>query len=250
MAENNIRRDNQEWLDREENDFILQQEEVESVKWFVFEEYCELIRNNQISHCVYVEEMEMLANYIHATGKLHDELQKIGEEAGQEESQIALAAIADLDRILEIYDIAKQYMRDSGNPNQWNGAYPDRETLMSDIEKQQLYVWKQQGTIHAVFVLLLEEEPTYAYIEGPGWLNDEPYGTIHRIAGDGTVKGVFERCMEFCKEKVRNIRIDTHHDNHTMQHLAEKYGFQKCGIIYLKNGNPRIAYHYMNKMMN
>lgn len=235
------------WLDKEEAEFALQQEEVEAVKWFDFEECCELIRKNQISHCIYVEEMEMLADYLHATGKLYDELQGIGKagELPQEEAQIAFATLADLDRILEIYDIAKQYMRDSGNPNQWNGAYPDRETLERDIQKRQLYIYRQAGIIHAVFVLLLGEEPTYAYIEGEGWLNDEAYGTIHRIAGDGQIKGIFEKCMEFCKDKVKNVRIDTHHDNHTMQHLAEKYGFTKCGIIYLKNGSPRIAYHYV-----
>lgn len=222
------------WLDKGESDFVLQQEEVESVKWLDFEECCELIRNNQIPHCIYVEEMEMLADYLHATGKLHDKT-----------TEITLATVTDLNRILAIYDIAKQYMRDSGNPNQWNGSYPDRETLEKDIQKQQLYVYKQAGVIHAVFVLLLGEEPTYAYIEGEGWQNDESYGTIHRIAGDGKIKGIFVTCMEFCKTKVKNIRIDTHHDNHTMQHLAEKYGFKKCGTIYLKNGSPRIAYHYV-----
>ncbi|MBE5882939.1 MAG: N-acetyltransferase [Lachnospiraceae bacterium] len=162
-------------------------------------------------------------------------------------SQILPACFEDIERILAIYDIAKQYMRDSGNPNQWRGTYPDRETLEQDISKKQLYVYKQAGVIHGVFVFFLEEEPTYAYIEGKGWCNDAPYGTIHRIAGDGTIKGLFEKCMEFCKSKIDNIRVDTHHDNHTMQHVVEKYGFQKCGIIYLKNGDPRIAYQYCER---
>lgn len=238
------------WLDREEAEFTLQREEVEAVRWFDFEECCELIRHNQISHCIYVEEMEMLAAYLHRADKQGKKMNELENSIGrkQEKEEMVLATLDDLDRILEIFDIAKQYMRDSGNPNQWNGAYPDRETLEKDIDKQQLYVYKQSGVIHAVFVLLLDKEPTYAYIEGAGWLNEEPYGTIHRIAGDGQVKGIFEKCMTFCKTKVQNIRIDTHHDNHTMQHLAEKYGFVKCGIIYLKNGSPRIAYHYQGKM--
>ena len=46
----------------------------------------------------------------------------------------------DLARIAEIYENAKRFMRDTGNPNQWNGGYPDRETLEMDIEKQRLYV--------------------------------------------------------------------------------------------------------------
>lgn len=155
---------------------------------------------------------------------------------------ILLAKEADLPRILEIYDIAKAYMRASGNPNQWNGAYPDPETLRTDIEKQRLYVYKKDGHIHGVFMLLLEEEPTYAYIEDGSWREERPYGTIHRLAGDGEVRGLFAKCVAFCESKVKYLRADTHFDNHTMQHLLEKNGFERRGIIYLKNGDPRIAY--------
>ena len=155
---------------------------------------------------------------------------------------ILLAREEDLPRILEIYDIAKAYMRASGNPNQWNGAYPDPETLRTDIEKQRLYVYKKDGRIHGVFMLLLEEEPTYAYIEDGSWREETPYGTIHRLAGDGEVRGLFAKCVAFCESKVKYLRADTHFDNHTMQHLLEKNGFERRGIIYLKNGDPRIAY--------
>ena len=155
---------------------------------------------------------------------------------------ILLAKEEDLPRIMEIYDIAKAYMRASGNPNQWNGAYPDPETLLTDIEKQRLYVYKKDGRIHGVFMLLLEEEPTYSYIEDGSWREETPYGTIHRLAGDGEVKGLFAKCVAFCEKKVLYLRADTHFDNYTMQHLLEKNGFERRGIIYLKNGDPRIAY--------
>lgn len=165
-----------------------------------------------------------------------------GGKENDEAEEIVTAKEADLPRILEIYDIAKAYMRASGNPNQWNGAYPDPETLRTDIEKQRLYVYKKDGRIHGVFMLLLEEEPTYAYIEDGSWREETPYGTIHRLAGDGEVKGLFAKCVAFCEKKVPYLRADTHFDNHTMQHLLEKNGFERRGIIYLKNGDPRIAY--------
>ena len=112
----------------------------------------------------------------------------------------------------------------------------------ADIEKQRLYVYKKDGCIHGVFMLLLEEEPTYAYIEDGSWREERPYGTIHRLAGDGEVRGLFAKCVAFCESKVKYLRADTHFDNHTMQHLLEKNGFERRGIIYLKNGDPRIAY--------
>ena len=45
-----------------------------------------------------------------------------------------------------------------------------------------------------------------------------------------------------CFERWPNLRVDTHRDNKVMQHILTKYGFQRCGIIYVKNGTERIAY--------
>lgn len=160
------------------------------------------------------------------------------------QGEIVLACEADLERILQIYEIAKKYMHENGNPHQWNGAYPDRKTLENDIACKRLYVYKVADVIHGVFVLLLDKEPTYDYVEGGQWLNEEPYGTIHRIASSREIKGFFRTCLDFCRKQTKNIRVDTHQDNLVMQHLAEKHGFVRCGIIYLKDGNPRIAYHY------
>lgn len=185
-------------------------------------------------------------DHVHLTKKGHRQLAERMEAAVRETMNVEIIVPAkeeELPRILEIYDIAKAYMKSSGNPNQWNGAYPDPELLKEDIRKQRLYVIKKDGRIHGVFMLLLEEEPTYGYIEDGSWREGEtPYGTIHRLAGDGEVKGLFPRCVAFCQSKVKYLRADTHFDNHTMQHLLEKNGFERRGIIYLKNGDPRIAY--------
>lgn len=51
--------------------------------------------------------------------------------------------------------------------------------------------------------------------------------------------------MEYCKARVPHLRIDTHEDNAVMQHVIEKCGFKRCGIIYVSNGTPRIAYEWI-----
>lgn len=48
------------WRDKEAEDFVLQQEEIEKVKWFDFFECMELVKNNAISHCIMQEELEMI----------------------------------------------------------------------------------------------------------------------------------------------------------------------------------------------
>jgi hypothetical protein len=45
-----------------------------------------------------------------------------------------------------------------------------------------------------------------------------------------------------------NIRIDTHRDNVPMLSLLDKSGFERCGIIYLKNGDERIAFQKIKKL--
>jgi hypothetical protein len=151
----------------------------------------------------------------------------------------------DLDVIMKIYAKAREYMRRTGNETQWNGGYPSAELIQSDIKKGQSFVEVgNDGNMHGVFAFILGEDPTYRIIENGAWKNDLPYGTIHRIAGDGTERGVFATAFSYCLEKTGNIRADTHRNNLTMQHVLEKHGFLKCGIIYVEDGTERIAYQY------
>lgn len=154
--------------------------------------------------------------------------------------EIRPAALADLDEIEKIYAAARRFMAENGNPTQWKNGYPWRDLLEEDIRLEILYVALRKNEICGVFVFVIGEDPTYGYIEGGTWRSNLPYGTIHRIASRSS--GVFAACLEFCRSKCAHIRVDTHADNKPMQHLAEKYGFSKRGIIYVEDGTPRIAY--------
>ena len=67
---------------------------------------------------------------------------------------------------------------------------------------------------------------------------------ILRIAGDGKVHGLFRCAVDYCKLLSPDVRIDTHADNHVMQRRIAENGFTKCGIIYVEDGSPRLAYHW------
>lgn len=156
---------------------------------------------------------------------------------------IRLATLEDLSIIKDIYAHARSFMASTGNPNQWGSSYPSEELLLEDISKNELYVCYDESGIYAVFVFFMHIDETYNYIEG-AWLNNDDYGVIHRIASSGIKKGMFSEVYEYVTKFSANIRIDTHHDNLVMQKVLNKHGFIKCGVIYLKNGNPRLAYHY------
>ncbi len=65
---------------------------------------------------------------------------------------------------------------------------------------------------------------------------------IHRLASVDGKKGVATFCLSWCFAQCGNIRIDTHKNNIPMQNLLRKNGYTRCGIIYLENGDERIAY--------
>ena len=157
---------------------------------------------------------------------------------------IRLAEAKDLDAILKVYDAARAFMRASGNMLQWVNGYPQRTLLEDDIQKSQLYVIEENGAVHGVFAFILGDDPTYAYIEDGQWPNGKPYGTIHRIGTDGAIHGAVKTALQYALQFTDEVRADTHTDNKPMQHTLSKNGFQRRGIIYLENGDPRIAYQY------
>lgn len=151
------------------------------------------------------------------------------------------STLDDLDIILDIYQYARQFMKETGNPNQWKDDRPTKDNIIKDINKKIHYLVIDNGVIIGVFSLLEETEKTYNYIEG-NWLNDEKYVTIHKIASNGKSHHLFKEVLDFASKFSSNIRIDTHEDNKVMQHILDKYGFTYCGIIYLENKDKRLAY--------
>ncbi len=150
------------------------------------------------------------------------------------------AKTQDLTRIEEIYAAARAFMAANGNPNQWGTHNPPHAQLVQDIEEGKLYVITDGETIHGVFFFWIGEDPTYTEING-AWHSDSPYGTIHRIAGDGS-GGILRTAVAYAKRHIDHLRIDTHEDNRVMQGAIQKAGFQRCGIIHIADGSPRIAY--------
>ena len=150
----------------------------------------------------------------------------------------------DLDRIMEIYSIAQDFMIKSRNPTQWGHTYPDRDLIARDIDDGVCHLVCEGDEVYGVFALFDGFEASYEYIEDGQWLNDEEYVTIHRIASDGRTHGIFRCAVDYCKAICDNIRIDTHKSNGTMQRQIEKNGFRRCGTVYVRDGTSRIAYHW------
>ena len=167
--------------------------------------------------------------------------------------EIRKAETKDLDRIMEIYELARRFMAESGNPHQWgDNNWPPRDLIEKNIGEGKLYACVETGlmdceedSVHGVFYYDFGDDidATFRTIEEGAWLNDEPYGVVHRIASDGRVKGMGKYCIDWAVKESGNLRIDTHGDNKVMQNLLGKMGFVRCGIIHVPQDNyPRIAF--------
>ena len=142
----------------------------------------------------------------------------------------------DVPAMLEIVRDAVAYLALNGVP-QWQDGYPNEAVLRSDIEKGISYVIEDGGSVAAMTVVSFDGDPCYLDIDG-AWLNDEPYGVVHRCAVSDKYRGqkfgdaIFDEAEKLCREKgIYNLRVDTHTDNRVMGSLLRKHGFTLCGVI-------------------
>lgn len=161
--------------------------------------------------------------------------------------EIRPTTASDVADVVAIYNRARVFMAENGNPTQWSGAYPGEADVLGDIEHGTGFVCVEDGHVVGAFAFILGEEPTYQVIEEGAWASSSPYGTIHRIASDGTVRGVAQACFNFCAGRIGHLRIDTHADNSPMQGAILKWGFAYRGIIHVEDGTPRYAYEWERK---
>ncbi len=161
------------------------------------------------------------------------------------------AKLSDLPAMMKMVEEAKEGFR-IRNIDQWQKGEPNEAGLTKGIKNGVVHVLEEGGDVLGMITVVSGPETDYAVIDG-AWLNDEPYFAFHRVCvseahkGKGLAAGLFANSEIFAKEKgVRNIRIDTHPDNLSMQKALAKNGYTFCGKITLctgsEAGDPRFAY--------
>ena len=161
--------------------------------------------------------------------------------------KIRKAAPADLDVLMDLYGNARRFMAAHNNPTQWGNSYPSRALLESDIGSGCSYVCEEHEKVIAAFYYRFGTDDSYRRIFDGTWLDESPYGVVHRITSDGTIRGAASFCLDWALSQCCNLRIDTHRDNQVMRHVLEKNQFTRCGTIYLEDGSERIAYQKKTK---
>lgn len=159
--------------------------------------------------------------------------------------EIRHARLDDLPRMLEIYEHARAFMAQTGNPRQWGPTHwPPEPLLREDIAVGRSYVCTDGDRVVGTFCYIFGDDidPTYRRIEEGAWCSSQPYGVVHRIAAQGA-KGVGRFCLGWALQQSGYLRVDTHPDNRVMRNLLTGMGFTQCGIIHVVEDNdPRYAF--------
>ena len=155
---------------------------------------------------------------------------------------VRLAEKEEIDALMGMFEHSRTLMRKQGNLVQWKNGYPQRELILKSIEKNEQYVFVENDELVGTFWFIVGEDPYYARIDNGRWLNDRPYGVIHRIATNGKAKKIAESCFRWCFAQHPNIRVDTHETNLSMRHVLKKLDYTECGTIYVADGTPRLAF--------
>ncbi len=162
--------------------------------------------------------------------------------------KIRKSTLLDREAIMEIVEQAKAYFKEQGI-DQWQNSYPNIEVITKDIEQENSFVLLKDEIPLATAVLTFEAELCYERVYDGGWLSEQPYGVIHRVAvrndlkGQGVSTQMIKALEQICLEqKIQSLRVDTHEENLSMQRLLKKNGFLACGFVYLACGDKRIVF--------
>lgn len=151
---------------------------------------------------------------------------------------------ADIEAMLHMFDYSRSLMRATGNTVQWTG-YPTAEDLIKDIRRNASFIIEQDGRPIGTCAIVPGAEPTYDVIDHGRWIDEKsPYATVHRMAKVEGTRGIAETLFHYAKELHSHLRVDTHASNIAMRHLMEKEGFVYCGIVYMNDSTPRMAYEW------
>ena len=152
------------------------------------------------------------------------------------------ATLKDLDRLVAMSDQAKESFK-AKNIDQWQKGEPNRQVLEDSIIRSQIHVLEDMGQVIGMITIVPGPEASYASIDG-AWLNQEPYYAFHRVCVKDSLKGrglaarLFSEAEQYVLQSgIRNIRIDTHPDNTSMQRALDKSGYICCGTLVLTEGS-------------
>ena len=167
--------------------------------------------------------------------------------------KIELAEINDINDIMKmIHDCANDLI--GKNIFQWNEKYPSRDIFLSDIEKKNLFILKNNSGIIGCIALSHEKDIEYTDVK---WLTkDDKNLYLHRLAVDPKFqkKGIGKLLMDFAEDYARNnkfisVRLDTFSKNERNNRFYKSRKYIQLDDVYFPN-QSEFPFHCYEKILD
>jgi len=167
--------------------------------------------------------------------------------------KIELAEINDINDIMKmIHDCANDLI--DKNIFQWNEKYPSRDIFLSDIEKKNLFILKNNSGIIGCIALSHEKDIEYTDVK---WLTkDDKNLYLHRLAVDPKFqkKGIGKLLMDFAEDfardnKFKSVRLDTFSKNERNNRFYRSRKYTKLDDVYFPN-QSEFPFHCYEKILD
>ena len=159
---------------------------------------------------------------------------------------LELAQAQNATECYRVIDEGRMFQKEQGFI-QWTDDYPNEQTILDDIDAEKGYILTSDHRIAGYICIDFDGEPAYENIEG-AWNSNQPYAVVHRMAFNREYRGcglsgiAWPLIEKLCISKsVHYIRADTDFPNKRMQHILEKNGFSRCGVVIFQ-GSGKLAY--------
>jgi ribosomal protein S18 acetylase RimI-like enzyme len=156
---------------------------------------------------------------------------------------LQLAGPENLPEVVALVRAAVRRMQEGGL-DQWDEHYPDCEDLRTDIERRELFIYREEGQILASMVLNDRMADVYAR-DGRWRYAEGQVATLHRLCvhpeaqGRGVAKGLL-RWMEerYLAQGIKAVRLDTYLANAPAMRLYEGAGYERAGWTWFRGKGP------------
>ncbi|NNM22836.1 MAG: GNAT family N-acetyltransferase [Flavobacteriaceae bacterium] len=164
---------------------------------------------------------------------------------------IRLAKASEIEEIITITRACAKKMSSEGI-HQWNEHYPNIESFLTDLKRDELYVLIKNDTLAGCVTISTFKDEVYEQVN---WLSkDSRQFYIHRLAihPQHQHKGNARLLMDFAEalareKEVDSIRLDTFSKNIRNQRFYEARGYIRLANIYFpkQSSNPFYCYELL-----
>jgi len=148
------------------------------------------------------------------------------EQTEKEQLKIEKGKLSEINQLFQIYLNGKNELEKNGI-YQWTDNYPTRSIIENDLEKEVLFILRNDKAIIGAINISEEQEPEYETIK---WVFDNSKVlVIHRLVidpkyqGKGYAKKLMDFAEKFAKENnCSSIRLDAYTQNERVIDFYEK----------------------------